>query len=85
MVAEHPIKRKRTAREVAAQLGVSERTVRKFVAQPRDEYLAEAAERRVRIRAMRAEGLSMRKIAAKEGVTVGAVHWALNRPEDEAA
>lgn len=79
MGAEHPIKRKRTAREVAEQLGVSERTVRNFVAQPREEYLAEAAERRKRIRTLRAEGLSMRAIAAQEGITPGAVHYAIHK------
>lgn len=81
MAAEHAVKRKRTAREVAASLGVSERTVRNFVAQPRDEYLAEAAERRSRIRALRAEGLSMRAIAEREGITPGAVHYALHKAD----
>ena len=79
MGAEHAVKRKRTAREVAERLGVSERTVRNFVAQPREEYLADAAARRQRIRAMRAEGLSMRAIAEREGVTVGAVHYAIHK------
>ena len=81
MGAEHAVKRKRTAREVAERLGVSERTVRNFVAQPRKEYLADAAARRERIRAMRAEGLSMRAIAEREGVTVGAVHYAIHKDD----
>lgn len=81
MGAEHAVKRKRTAREVAEQLGVSERTVRNFVAQPREQYLAEAAARHERIRAMRAEGLSMRAIAAKEGVSARAVHYAIHKDD----
>lgn len=81
MGAEHPIKRKRTAREVAEQLGVSERTVRNFVAQPREEYLAEAAARHERIRAMRAEGMTMRAIAEREDVTSRAVHYAIHKDD----
>ena len=81
MGAEHAVKRKRTAREVAERLGVSERTVRNFVAQPREEYLADAAARRERIRALRAQGLSMRAIAEKEDITVGAVHYAVHKTE----
>lgn len=81
MGAEHAVKRKRTAREVAEQLGVSERTVRNFVAQPREQYLAEAAARHERIRAMRAEGLSMRTIAEREGVSARAVHYAIHKDD----
>ena len=81
MGAEHPIKRKRTAREVAEQLSVFERTVRNFVAQPREEYLAQAAARRRRIRALRAEGLSMRATAAREGITPGVVHYVIHKDD----
>ena len=70
-------KRKQSARELAERFGVSPRTIRRTVAQERADYLADAAARHKRIRALRAEGLSMRAIAAKEGVTVGTVHLSL--------
>ena len=70
-------KRKQSARELAERFGVSPRTIRRTVAQERADYLADAAARHERIRALRAEGLSMRAIAAKEGVTVGTVHYAI--------
>jgi len=81
MGAELPTKRKRTAREVAERLGVSERTVRNYIAQPRADYLADAAARHERIRAMRAEGLSMRAIAEREGVSARAVHYAIHKDD----
>ena len=46
MTAGTPGRRKRTAREAAALLGVSERTIRNIVAEPRDDYEARARERR---------------------------------------
>jgi hypothetical protein len=79
LAAEHAVKRQRTAREVAEQLGVSPRTVRRVVAQPRAEYLGEAEQRRQTIRAMRAQGGTMRQIAADLGVSVGTVHYALSK------
>lgn len=72
-------KRKKTARELAEQFGVSPRTIRRAVAQPREEYLAEAAARHERIRTARASGLSMRAIAEQESVTVGTVHYAIHK------
>ena len=77
MSAEHAVRRKRTAREVAEQLGVSPRTVRRFVAEPRDAYLSRAEHRRQQIRELREQGLSMRAIATKVGCSVGTVHNAL--------
>lgn len=74
-------KRQQTARELAERFGVSKRTIQRTVAQSRDDYLAEAAARHERIRAMRAEGLTMRAIAEREGVTVGTVHYAIHKDE----
>ena len=74
-------KRKQSARELAERFGVSPRTIRRAVAQERADYLADAAARHERIRALRAEGLSMRAIAAKEGVTVGTVHYAIHKDD----
>ncbi|MGO1321140.1 helix-turn-helix domain-containing protein [Brevibacterium aurantiacum] len=84
MTALKPGKRKGTARELAARLGVNERTIRSYIAQPREEYLSEAEQRRLRIRELREKGLSMRTIAAEIGCSVGTVHNALkDQPEDE--
>lgn len=77
MSAEHAVRRKRTAREVADQLGVSPRTVRRFVAEPRKAYLGRAEERRQKIRDLRETGMSMRAIANEIGCAVGTVHGAL--------
>ena len=74
-------KRKQSARELAERFGASPRTIRRTVAQERADYLADAAARHERIRALRAEGLSMRAIAAKEGVTVGTVHYAIHKDD----
>lgn len=68
----------RTAREMAAKVGISVRTAQRWTSQPRDEYLAAAAQRREKIRALRANGLSMRAIAAEVGCGVGTVHRALS-------
>lgn len=83
MSAEHSIRRKRTAREIAEQLSVSPRTVRRFVAEPRAEYLTRAEQRRKQIRELREQGLSMRAIAAQVGCSVGTVHNALNYQDDD--
>lgn len=62
-----------TAREAAAELGVTPRTVRALVAEPRAEYLARAKARRDRVVALRREGLTRGEIAERTGATVGAV------------
>lgn len=76
-------KRKHTATEWAERFGVTPRTIRNTVAQERSEYLSEAAKRHQRIRELRAEGLSMRAIAAEVNVSVSAVHYALHKSTDE--
>lgn len=76
-------KRSQTARELAERFGVSPRTIQRTVSQTREDYLNEAAQRRARIRALRAEGLSMRAIAEREGVTVGTVHYSLHKEDQQ--
>ncbi|BDB63564.1 MULTISPECIES: sigma factor-like helix-turn-helix DNA-binding protein [Rhodococcus] len=73
MGAENPVRRTRTAREVAERIGASSRTVRRIMAEPREEYLARAAERRERVLELRAQGLKLREIAEEVGMTVGGV------------
>lgn len=68
-----------SARELAKRLGVSERTIRNYVAEPREQYEARVSERHERIRELRRDGKSMRAIAAEIGVSVGTVHYALSK------
>jgi len=67
----------RTARDIAEQTGLSPRQVQSWTSEPRTTYLARAHERREKIRALRATGLSMRAIATQLGCSVGTVHKAL--------
>lgn len=74
MVAENPVRRKKTARELAEKLGVSVSTVQRLMAEPRDQYLARANAKREQVAELRAQGLSVRAIAADLGIpksTVG--------------
>jgi predicted DNA-binding transcriptional regulator YafY len=45
MAAEKQIRRKHTARELAEKFGVHPRTVQRYIALPRDQYLAESITR----------------------------------------
>lgn len=74
-------KRPQTARELAERFGVSPRTIRRTVAESREDYLSAAEKRHQRIRELRAEGLSMRAIAEELNISVGTVHYALNKPQ----
>lgn len=69
--------RQGTIAETAEAAGVSERTVKKYTSKSRDEYLSAAEERRQRIRALAAEGMSYRQIAAEVGCGVATVSRAL--------
>lgn len=77
MGAIKPGRRPVSARVLAERIGVSERTIKRYVAEPREQYEARTAARHARIRELRAEGLSMRAIAAEVGVALGTVHYAL--------
>lgn len=74
-----------TIRELADKIGRSTRTVERYTSEPRAVYEAQARKRHERIRELRAEGLSMRAIAAEVGVSYGTVHYALSKaqPSDE--
>lgn len=72
MSAELPERRKVTAREAAARFGVSVRSVRRVVAEPRDEFERRSRERQDRALALRQEGLLWREIAEQLGVSIGA-------------
>lgn len=70
-------RRSQTARELGERFNRSPRTVRRVIAEPRASYLSRAQERRLKIRELRATGMSMRAIAAEVGCSVGTVHNAL--------
>lgn len=85
MTAEHRHPRNgMSVRELAAKVGVSEKSIVRWTSEPREVYLSRAQQRRVRIRELRETGLSMRAIAAEVECSVGTVHNALkDQPEDE--
>ncbi len=73
MSAETPQRRKLTAREAAEKFGVHPRTIRRIVAEPREDFLARAKARRDRAVELRAQGLKHREIAAEMDVPIGTV------------
>ncbi|GAB3471967.1 sigma factor-like helix-turn-helix DNA-binding protein [Kineococcus endophyticus] len=62
-----------TAREAAAKFGVHPTTIRRLVAEPREDFLARAKARRDLAVELRAQGLKHREIAAKMDVPIGTV------------
>ncbi|OZP15066.1 plasmid replication protein, partial [Escherichia coli] len=48
MTALHTVKRNKTAKEMAQRLNISDRTVRKLIALPREDYEKEAKQRRLK-------------------------------------
>ncbi|AYF78141.1 HTH domain-containing protein [Nocardia yunnanensis] len=73
MAAENPMRRKKSAKELADKHGCSTRTIRRKIAEPRDDYVARAAAQRERAQQMRADGASYRAIADELGVPIGSV------------
>ncbi|MFE6229412.1 sigma factor-like helix-turn-helix DNA-binding protein [Cellulosimicrobium sp. NPDC057862] len=73
MVAENPVRRNSTARELADRLGMSTRTVQRVIAEPREQFEARAAQRRERVISLRREGKTYAEIAAAVGMTTGGV------------
>lgn len=66
-------------RELSERIGRSPATIKRYTSIPREDFEGRAAERHERIRGLRKEGLSMRAIAAELDVSVGTVHYALNK------
>ncbi|WP_280431552.1 replication protein RepB [Nocardia brasiliensis] len=73
MAAEHRKRRTKTAREMAEQLGVSERSIRNIVAEPRSDYEARTRAKEQRAQELRAAGLKYRQIADEMGISIGSV------------
>lgn len=78
MTAEKPRRRKITAREAAKRFGVTERTIRRIVAEPRAEFLQRARQRRARAVELRLQGLKYVEIAAEMECAVGTVSTLLH-------
>lgn len=79
MSALKPGRRPVPARVLAEKIGVSERTIKRYIAEPRAEYDARTEARHERIRELRTEGLSYRAIAAELDISIGAVHYAIKK------
>lgn len=62
MSAVHQQRRKMTAREGAAQLGVSSRTIKRIIAEPRQTYLESAHQRQNHAFALNESGPKYREI-----------------------
>ncbi|NKY60937.1 replication protein RepB [Nocardia flavorosea] len=80
MAAKNPVRRSKTARELAEQFGSSPRTIQRLVAEPRADYELRAAEKRRRAQEMRRQGATYRKIADELGVGIGSVSSLLRTP-----
>jgi transposase len=72
-------KRKKTARESAEKFGVTERTIRNWLAQPRAEFLAEATRRRKQALALKEQGLTRRQVAEEMEISFEAAKALLKR------
>ncbi|MFD8104361.1 replication protein RepB [Nocardia fluminea] len=80
MPAKNPVRRAKTARELADQFGTTDRTIRRMVAEPRDNYETRAKEKREHARTLRAGGATYRQIADEMGISIGSVSTLL-RPK----
>lgn len=73
-----------SVRELAERTGYSTASITRWTAEERGVYLARAAQRREKIRELRAQGLTMRAIAAELECSVGIVHKAVHELADKA-
>ncbi len=74
MAAIRAAKRKNTAKDLAKKLGIHERTVRRYIALPRNDYESEAESRRKTAYNLHfKDGLKWREVAEKMNATEDAV------------
>ena len=74
MAAIRAAKRKNTAKDLAKKLGIHERTVRRYIALPREDYESEAENRRKTAYNLHfKDGLKWRDVAEKMNTTEHAV------------
>lgn len=76
-------RRDQTAREMGERFGRSPRTIRRIIAEPREDFLGRAEQRHEKIRELHGQGLSMRAIAEQLGISPGTVHYALHKEPAE--
>ena len=69
MGAETPSRRNGSARELAARIGCSPRTIQNLWAEPRDEFEARAQSRQDEALALREQGLSHAEVGKALGVS----------------
>lgn len=72
MTARTPQLRKKTAKEVAAKLGVSARTVRRYIAAPRDWWQKHRREIREKAATLHDSGMTWKQVGETLGVTENA-------------
>lgn len=72
MTARTPALRKKTAREVAEKLGVSPRTVRRYVAAPRDWWTQQRRDMQRKAASLRATGMPWAEVGKALGVSATA-------------
>ncbi len=79
MGALKPGRRKLTAREVAQRYGISERHVRRAIAEPRDDFEARARARQAQALALIESGLTYQQAADQMGITRGTAAGLVHR------
>ncbi|MCP5781378.1 HTH domain-containing protein, partial [Klebsiella pneumoniae] len=67
--ALHTVKRNKTAKEMAQRLNISDRTVRKLIALPREDYEKEAKQRRLKAFVLRESGMKWADVGIALGTT----------------
>lgn len=72
MAAKRPTRRPATAKRMAEHYGLSVRHVQRVWAEPRETFLARAAERRERAAELRRQGYTQAQIGAELGCSAGA-------------
>lgn len=72
-------RRGKSIRELVEKTGISRATIVRWTSRPREEYLAQANFRAKKAKELRAEGKTIREIAAELKMSVGGVHSALHR------
>jgi transposase len=79
MTAQHQGRRTVSATALAARFGVSTRTIRRIVAEPRDEFEARALTRQAEALKLRSRGMSYGQIAKELGITRDAASGLVRR------
>ncbi|ECG7208043.1 TPA: HTH domain-containing protein [Escherichia coli] len=69
MTALHTVRRNKTAKEMAQRLNISDRTVRKLIALPREDYEKEAKQRRLKAFVLRESGMKWSDVGIALGTT----------------